>query len=364
MKTIRLHWLAVMMVVLFLCLGNDQAEVIMTGDRTGSWNQINQNIRRPENWVQISTTDAFKLGEERLAGTWLTTEGKQDYYERDFGTYPSLDGSTVSVPMAMEFARQLLGLSDENAAGFVKFSTTHKAYLHLIHSEPNPGSLIRSDLSFLNENQPVDLVIATEPSAEELALAESEGVALIKKPVCFDAFVFITGDENPVNSLTADQIRGIYSGEIVNWKQVGGDDLAIKAFQREANSGSQTAMENLVMKGIPMLPAQQIKMVGSMGELIEVVQEFQNNSASIGYTYKYYLDMLYAHDRIKVLKVDGISPEPENLRNQSYPFTVNYFGVIRAVDSEKTGGKFLDWMLSDEGQRSIEQAGYIPMRDD
>ena len=97
-----------------------------------------------------------------------------------------------------------------------------------------------------------------------------------------------------------------------------------------------------------------------MGLLVESVAEYKNDSASIGYSYKYYVDALYKNENIKILKIDGVSPDVKNLRTKSYPFTTCYYGVIRADDQTRTGGLFLDWMLSEEGQRCIKQAGYIP----
>lgn len=186
---------------------------------------------------------------------------------------------------------------------------------------------------------------------------------MIIRPVCYDAFVFITHKDNPVDSLTIDQIQKIYSGEITNWKEVSGDDAKIVPYQREENSGSQTAMEKLVMKGIPMLSPDTVKVEVGMGELVDAVAEYKNSQSSLGYTYQYYIDKLYKNENIKVLLVEGISSKPENLRTGAYPFTTPYYGVIRSGDEQKTGGKFLDWMLSDEGQECIAQAGYVPLKE-
>lgn len=331
-------------------------------DKTGSWAQINQNLQRSSTWQQYVKNSQFQLGEKRVKGSWNTPNGKEDYYEIEFGSYPSLDGSTVAIPMAVEFSRQHLGLSDEDANDFASFSTTHYAYENLILKQPNTLGMIRTSNTFLNENHPVDLIIVTEPSEEEINLAKEKNVEMIIEPICYDAFVFITHKDNGVNNLTIEQIQKIYSGEITNWAEVGGKNQKIKAYQREQNSGSQTAMENLVMKGIPMLPPNIIKIAAGMGMLVDVVGEYENNQASIGYTYKYYIDTLYKNENIKVLEVNGVLPINENLKDKTYPFTTNYYGVIRKEDEQKTAGKFLKWMLSSEGQKCIEQAGYISLK--
>lgn len=330
-------------------------------DKTGSWTQINQNVQRSSDWQQFVKNSQFQLGERRVKGSWNIPNGKEDYYEIKFGTYPSIDGSTVAIPMAVEFARQHLGFSDEDANDFASFSTTHYAYENLIMKKPNTLGMIRTSNTFLDEYHPVDLIIVTEPSDEEINLAKEKNVEMIIEPVCYDAFVFITHKDNAVDNLTTEQIQKIYSGEITNWKEVGGNNQKIKAYQREQNSGSQTAMENLVMKGIPMLPPNIIKIAAGMGMLVDVVGEYENNQASIGYTYKYYIDSLYKNENIKVLKVNGVLPENNNLKNKTYPFTTNYYGVIRKEDEQKTAGEFLKWILSSEGQKCIEQAAYIPI---
>lgn len=321
----------------------------------GSWNQINQVLTRPEGWRSYVAESPFSLGlPEQVA-----TVAGAPLYEMGYGSYPSIDGSTVAVPMAMEFARQHLPLEESDLAGFIFFSTTHGAYEHLIGQLPNGSSMIASQNAMMEEARPVDLILVTEPSEEELAMAAAAGVTLVMKPVCYDAFVFITHADNPVQSLTVEQIQKMYTGEITNWREVGGADAEIMPYQREKNSGSQTAMEKLVMQGKPMEGALENYVTEGMGSLIERIGNYENSDKSIGYTYKYYIDTLYKSDDIKVIAIDGVMPTPENMRNGSYPFTTHYYGVIRAGDEQQAGGKFLNWMLSAEGQRSIAQAGYV-----
>ena len=329
-------------------------------DRTSSWNSINQLVTRSSDWQRIVTDTPFKLGEVTTGHDEVWDE---DYYSNTLGTYPFIDGSTVCVPMAVEFARQHLGFDDENSSSLANFSTTHHAYENLVLKEINfPGSYSYNNNYVELADDTVDLVIATHPSEDELAMAQNNGVELILKPVCYDAFVFITHKDNPVDSLTVQQIKDIYSGKITNWKDVGGKDEKIRAFQREENSGSQTAMERLVMGGTDMIDPIKVTVVEGMGALVEAVAEYENETASLGYTYRYYIDNLYKNDNIKTISIEGIPPTDENIRNASYPYTTNYYGVIRKQDENGTGGNFLRWMLSDEGQKCIKQAGYITMK--
>ncbi len=333
--------------------------IVGTADRTSSWSSINQIIEKQESWQKIVTDSPFTLGEideKTDADGWV----KQYSIGR---TYPEIDGSTVCVPMAMEFARQHLEINDETIRDFVDFSTTHYAYENLITKRDGIYGSFTYNGKFLAsyKRDSVDLVIATHPSDDELKMAEDAGVELMLKPVCFDAFVFITHRDNPVENLTVQQVKDIYSGKIKNWKDVGGNDEKIRAFQREKNSGSQTAMERLIMGGADMIDPIEVKVIEGMGELVDAVAEYENNTASIGYTYRYYIDNLYKNDEIKTIAIDGIYPADENIRSSAYPYTTNYYGVIRKEDEKGNGGKFLQWIISDEGQKCVGQAGYITM---
>jgi len=339
-------------------------------DPLGYYN-INQYIVKGPDWKQIvKDKTQFELGEiseEYRQGTFIR-------YNQSYGTFPAIDGSTVCVPMAAEFVWQFTGLSDtlpyrqySETLSFLNFSTTSGAYDKLIKGGTKDCVIYKDIYNLRTEEYHLskrpDLILATYPSNEELNMASNAGIELIINPVCYDSFVFITHRDNPVESLTVDQIQKIYSGKITNWKEVGGKNLKITAYQREPNSGSQTAMEEWVMKGIPMTKPPMARIVTSMGGLIEAVAGYQNNEMSLGYTYKFYIDRLYKSPYIKILKVNGIMPSDENVRNNRYAFIAPYNAVIRSTDLDNVGGRFLNWILSDEGQACIKQAGYVSLKE-
>lgn len=340
-----------------LCLLLLSALLAPSAGAPEAWSQINQRLEMPEGWRRIVQGSPFALGEARE----VPLDGGYSFLEVGFGSYPSIDGSTVAVPMAIEFARQHLGFTEPDLAGFVAFSTTHHAYENLILKRPNGAPMLAGQNAVLEDAHPVDLVIATEPSDEEKALARENGVELVVEPICFDAFVFITHVDNPVDGLTIEQIQKIYTGEIMDWAEVGGEPGEIRVYQRDKNSGSQTAMENLVMRGMPMTTrGVNFYFMSEMASLVEHVGDYTNEQVSIGYTYKYYIDALYKDDSIKMLAVDGVYPAEENIRSGVYPFFTYYYGVIRKGDEAAPGGLFLEWMRSEEGQRCVRQAGYLP----
>ncbi|MBQ7487736.1 MAG: substrate-binding domain-containing protein, partial [Clostridia bacterium] len=236
----------------------------------GSWSQINVSLDRPDGWSRIVTdSSAFALGDD------VPYEADPALSIRSWGTYPSIDGSTVCVPMAMEFAREWLNLSESDLSGFVSFSTTPTAYERLINNTPNPMVTILSQNVMMDDTRPIDIVLGTAPNQDERDALERAGKKTVMVPVCYDAFIFMLNKANPVNSLSAEQIRDMYSGTmsyeydvpgmeqmlvsdteieayaeylydtegkpyISNWKDVGGADAQIHAYQRPHGSGSQT----------------------------------------------------------------------------------------------------------------------------
>jgi phosphate transport system substrate-binding protein len=342
---------------------------------------INQFIVKSGDWQQIvQNKNLFVLGEADVNPYRTDKSGNivYNFYKHSYVTFPCIDGSTVLIPMAAEFLWQFsqsdnpLGFSGDRlsktAADFINFSTTATAYKKLVlglakESRIWSGNIGDDKQSYYDFEKVPDVLLMTHPSADELKVAEDIGIGLTIEPICYDSFVFITHKNNPVDSLTVEQIQKIYSGKIRNWLEVGGDDREIIAYQREPDSGSQTAMEEMVMKNIPMAQAPLAHTIIGMGNLIDGVAGYENNAASLGYTFKYYSDRLYKNPDVKILKVDGVMPSDENVRNNAYAFVAPYNAVIRAADAENTGGKFLNWILSDEGQACVAQAGYVSVRE-
>lgn len=319
-----------------------------------SWAHINQEIVRREGWTDFVADTAFPLGERS------PYPGQDGLSLGLFGRYPSLDGSTVCVPLGLELARQHLNMDEKDLSGFVTFSTTHSAYARLIGKKPNPSAAIPSQKTVMDPAHPIDLILVTAPSDEEQRMAKEEGVNLVMTPFCYDAFVFLVNSQNPVSNLSTKQIQRIYSGQVVDWGEVGGTrQLPLEAYQRPKNSGSQTAMENMVMQGV-RLKAEENYISDGMGDLVAQVGNYTNGERAIGYSYLYYVDALYKSGNIKTLSVDGIAPSQDNLQSGAYPFTVCYYAVYRKGDTNT--GRFVDWLVSEEGQQCVQQAGYIPLK--
>ena len=254
---------------------------------------------------------------------------------------PTIDGSTVTIPMDEALVAKLTRKTVEEVRPYVLHNKTHEAYVNLIEGK-------------------ADLIFVTSPSEGELALAASSGVEMEIVPIVSEAFIFLTHKDNPVSSLTFKQIVDIYSGSITKWSQVGGSDQEIVPFQRPVNSGSQTGFLDLVMKKVtPMTPPSEWVFAG-MGDLIEAVADYENGPTALGYSYYYFVTDMWGNDQVKLLKVDGIYPDKKTIANNSYPIQTAYYAVYRKSEAQDSDvRKIVDWILSKEGQQLMEDSGYV-----
>ena len=187
-----------------------------------------------------------------------------------------------------------------------------------------------------------DLFFTAHPNAEQMQYAEEQGVELEIVPIGMEAFVFFVNADNPVEDLTTDQIRAIYRNEITNWNEVGGPNRMINPVTRISGSGSQSMMDRF-MEDNMLTRRHPLSIFGG----------------SIGYSFRYYLTGLVGNDGVKMLSVNGIYPDADNIRNGTYPLTANFYVVYRSDNDNPNVRRIVDWLLSEEGQSMIEQTGYV-----
>ena len=208
-----------------------------------------------------------------------------------------------------------------------------------------------------------DIFFGAPPSERQLRLASVNELEPEITPIAKDAFVFMVNIHNPVDSLTVEQIRDIYRKKITNWEDVGGADEKILAFQRPEGSGSQTAMTEQVMAGLTLAKPLQEESIAGMGDIINAVAEFRNRKEAIGYTFRWYSQVQFPSDQIKLLAINGVPPLPENIADNTYPFAGSFVAVTLRPRSPETQA-LLDWLLGPEGQALIRKTGYVPLHPD
>lgn len=252
-----------------------------------------------------------------------------------------VDASLATQPLMNAYAEYF---GDEDFLYEVKenYTNTHPGYVKLINGE-------------------TDLIVVTEPSAEELALAKQKGVELVVTKVVNEGFVFYANAKNPIDNLKLEEVIDIYSGKINNWDEVGGNKSRIIPYQRPVNSGSQTGMLSLVMKDVPLRTPTTIELVEPMGGIIDAVANYDNNIDGLGYSYYYYANIMYHTPNIKFLGINGVKPTYETIENETYPLMTAYYIVTRKDASTKTL-EFKEALLSSEGARVAREAGYVPIK--
>jgi len=260
--------------------------------------------------------------------------------------FPRMDGSTSTAPLAQAAATVLLGEPREAVTDLVDFSRTTQSFRNLA-------------------NGLCDILIVSEPAPEVLGELRAMDFDIEIAPVALDALVFVVNSDNPVNDLTHEQIQSIYTGKITNWREVGGDDIEITPFQRNAEAGSQVLMEKLVMDGLDMteVPTQSIMTASGMNELITAIKGFDGSASAIGFTVFFYADDMGMAEGLKILSIDGVTPSAESIRNDDYPFINPYYAVIGAKEPEKSPARIMwNWLQSSDGQKLINLEGYVSIK--
>ena len=267
---------------------------------------------------------------------------------------PHLDGATALYPVYAAFAQAVYPEQEyprhsHGGSGYVACSGTTGAYDRLIKGE-------------------TDIIFAAGPSQAQLDAAAAAGKELHLTPIGREAFVFFVNSRNPVQSLTVEEIQKIYTGEITNWKEVGGRRQAIRPFQRPEGSGSQTALQRL-MGELPLIEPEEENIVGGMEGIIRRVAVYRNFGNAIGFSFRYYTTEMVTDDQIRLPAIDGVEPTRETIRDGSYPISSYFYAVtasrIGKPAPEETNPRIaalLEWILSEQGQEIIDRTGYVSLR--
>lgn len=180
---------------------------------------------------------------------------------------------------------------------------------------------------------------------------EYKDKGLVDHKVVVEPFVFIVDKSNKVDSLTKDQLVGILTGKIKNWKEVGGADQKISLIHRAKSSGSRATIADVVLQGKEFTDDASIQ--DSNGAVVKAIA---STPGSIGY-----VDAPYAKDNVKILKYDGVEYSAQNIIDGKYP--IFGYGHMYTKGEPKGAVKaFIDYILSDEFQNSqVEKLGFIPI---
>ncbi len=262
---------------------------------------------------------------------------------------PIIDGSTSTYP----FTRAVYGKLFSNAYNHedfpAKHSKTHTSYEKLINGE-------------------VDMIFVSHQPASDIALlAEEKGVELELIPIAYDAMVFFTNAENPIEGLTQEDISNLYLNNAYdNWSQLGGNDALLYAYCRNNDSGSHSQMEKYFLNGGEIHPDIKTETSFTMENVLTDVMAAKTEEPlgyGLGYSIYYFfnnMDLIFnTKTELKLLAIDGVEPNDETIASGEYPLANNTYIVMRKDTPENSPArKMAEFMLTEAGQECVENAGY------
>ena len=255
---------------------------------------------------------------------------------------PRIDGAAALFPVYSAFVNAVYPNTTKLHDGIFEYNNTPDGYRLLAEKE-------------------TDIFIGVYPSDEQRAYAEENQTTFEYTPIGTEAFVFFVHKDNPITNLTTEQIKDIYSGKITNWKDVGGKNEKIAAFQRNEGSGSQSMLKRF-MGDTPIADAPTEMVNDLMAGIIEQVADYKSKTNSIGFSFRYYVEGIIKNPDIKMISIDGAAPTSENIRNGSYPVLTPIYAVTYKENQNGNVDKLLEWILSDEGQYIINETGYVGIK--
>lgn len=180
-------------------------------------------------------------------------------------------------------------------------------------------------------------------------LKESE-TSLEKTVVGIDGIALIVNNSNTIEDVSLEDLEKIYSGEITNWSELGGNDKAIVLIGREDGSGTRDGFESIVMTNAEAKYAQELESTGS------VINAVSTTDGAIGYA-----SLANVDDSVKALKIDGVAPTEETVKDGSFPVQRPFLCVVNEENSNPLVDEYLEFALSDEGQEQVSAAGVVPV---
>ncbi|MCM1127096.1 MAG: phosphate ABC transporter substrate-binding protein [Lachnospiraceae bacterium] len=182
-------------------------------------------------------------------------------------------------------------------------------------------------------------------------LKEEEQAGLTAIVVAIDGIAIIVNPANPITDLNVEQVGKIYTGEIANWKEVGGEDAPIVCIGREAASGTRDGFEEITGTKDNCKYSQELTSTG------DVVQTVSGNPNAVGYA-----SVASVNDSVKVISIEGVVPTTDAIQNGQYKIQRNFVLVTKKdVPLSKAAQDFFDFATSEQADDLITEAGAVPV---
>lgn len=182
-------------------------------------------------------------------------------------------------------------------------------------------------------------------------LKDEEAEKLDATVVGLDGIALVVNPANKLEDITLQDLAKVYSGEITNWKELGGDDKAIVVIGREDGSGTRDGFESIVMGDKEPKYAQELESTGS------VINAVATTDGAIGYA-----SLANVDETVKALKVGGIEATEENVKSGAYEVQRPFICATLKGSDNKLVKAYLDFILSEEGQALVLAQGAVPVK--
>jgi phosphate transport system substrate-binding protein len=246
-----------------------------------------------------------------------------------YGENLRIDGSTTVLPIAQKAAEV-----------FMKKNPAIKIFVSGSGSGTGIKALIDGTTHIATSSR--------EAKDKEITAGKEKGVTLTAHKVALDGIVPIVHPSMKMDNVTLQQLRDIYNGKIKTWKELGGPDRPISVVSRDTSSGTYEVWEEKVLKGDRVRP--DALLVASSGQAVQTVSQ---NRYAIGY-----IGIGYVDKSIRVLKVNEKTASASGVRDGSWPISRPLFMYTNGKPAG-TIAKFIDFMLSKEGQKIVNEVKYV-----
>lgn len=259
---------------------------------------------------------------------------------------------------------------------FGHFIGTNGAYLSLIgpRKPPEDQREIKRVSNFGHDLWPAELLIVNrKPCDTELEAMHAAEIELDIRAFAYDALVFVSGRDNPVDDMKLEDIKEIYltaegneragkNTHLFNWNEYGGPDKQLNAYDHDQLTGFREILDQCLL-GVESEKRDYSRNLLSYG-LSHITSTIIDDPWALTYSLHSWEHFAGAGNlELKMLSVNGIKPNLENINSKKYPLIITIYLVTRKdLASDSNAAKLRDWLLTTNGQRLVLEAGYIPVR--
>lgn len=251
--------------------------------------------------------------------------------------------SELSGSLAIEGSDTLVNLSQAWAETFMEENPGVAITVKGGGSGTGIASLLNGTIDFANASRDV--------KAEEFEAAKADGMELVEHAVALDGIAVIVNKANDVQDISTDDLGKIYRGEITDWSEVGGKPGKIVILGRDTSSGTYEFFLEAVVGKKNKYATSMLNLQSNQA----IVDEVKKNPAAIGY-----VGMGYEDPAVTMIKIDGIEPVADKVRDGSYPLSRELY-MVSATKVEGLAQSYLEWILSGSGQQIVTDEGFVAL---